>query len=175
MTPPEPINIDLLTFIKTGKFDYIKLGQTKEWIIENFPDPDDTYQDNYNSPIWFYGNIEFHFHEDEKLFLIYSDYIDTLDGRQSLRLQKWIFDEPDKLTLDNVIRHLTKERVDFKIEYRTLSTGDTTAILEIIASHVNLSFALPENDDEGYEQYLQKLKDVDSNLFRLYSFSLTTG
>ena len=175
MTLTEPIDIDLLTFIRTGKFDYIKLGQTKEWILNNFPDPDEMYKDNYNSPIWFYGNIEFHFHDDDTLFLIYSDYIDTLHGGQSLRLQKWIFDEPEKLTIENVTRHLTKERIAFKLEYGTLSNGYTSAAIEIIASKVKLSFALPENDEEDYEQYLLRLKSIDSNLFQLFSISLMTA
>src|SRR5688500_4761400 len=121
MTLTEPIDIDLLAFIKLGKFDYIKLGQTKEWIINNFPDPDDTYKDNYNSPIWFYGDIEFHFNDDNELFLIYSDHIDTLNGGQNLRLHKWIFEKSEQLTIENVIRHLAKERIGYRLEYGTLS------------------------------------------------------
>ncbi len=31
------------------------------------------------------------FRNDDTLFLIYSDYIDTLEGGPSLRLDKWIF------------------------------------------------------------------------------------
>src|SRR5690349_17646925 len=116
MTLTEPIDIDLLTFIKTGKFDYIKLGQTKEWIINNFPDSDDTYADNYNSPIWFYGDIEFHFNNDDKLFLIYSDRIDTLSGGKSLRLDKWIFEKPEELTIQNVTSYLAKERIGYELK-----------------------------------------------------------
>ena len=58
------INIDILDFIKNGKFDYIKLGQTKEWILNNFPDPD-ILDFKYN--IWTYGNIEFHWNEKRRL------------------------------------------------------------------------------------------------------------
>lgn len=173
MTLNAPIDIDLLTFIRTGKFDCIKLGQTKEWIINNFPDPDELYKNNYKSPIWLYGNIEFHFYDDQTLFLIYSDYIDTLNGGQSLRLHKWIFDEPEKLTLENVTRHLTKERIAYKLEYGTFSNGFTTAAVEVAASQVKLSFSLPESDEEEYDDYLRRLKNADSNLFLLFSFSLT--
>ena len=35
-----PIEIDFLGFFKTGKFDCLKLGQSKEWILNNFPNPD---------------------------------------------------------------------------------------------------------------------------------------
>ena len=61
------ITIDLLEFIQSAKFDYIKLGQTKEWILNNFPDPDGL-QDSaevYDNPIWWYGNIELHFNGQE--------------------------------------------------------------------------------------------------------------
>lgn len=96
----DTIKIDLLEFFKTGKFDYLKLGLTKEWIINNFPDPDGMSKSCYKHPIWRYGNIELHFHDDQTLFLIYSDYIDTLDGGKSLRLNKWILEEPEKLTME---------------------------------------------------------------------------
>ncbi len=69
MKLPNKIKIDLLDFIKNGKFDYIKLGQTKELILKNFADPDDFSIDflNPNYTIWFYGNIEFHFDKTNKL------------------------------------------------------------------------------------------------------------
>ena len=33
----EPIVIDFKAFFTTGKFDYLKLGSSKEWVINNFP------------------------------------------------------------------------------------------------------------------------------------------
>ena len=173
MTLTEPIDIDLLTFIKTGKFDYIKLGQTKEWIINNFPDPDENYADNYNSPIWFYGDIEFHFNDDNKLFLVYSDRIDTLNGGQSLRLHKWIFDKPQELTIQNVTNHLAKERIGYQLKYGTLSNAFTSATIEILSSGVTMGFSLPENE-EDYDQYLERLAKADGNLFLLDSISFMT-
>lgn len=82
----DPIQVDLLEFFRIGKFDYLKLGQTKEWIINNFPDPDGMNTDTYESPIWVYGNIELHFNDDETLYLIYSDYIDTVTNLYLLLL-----------------------------------------------------------------------------------------
>ena len=57
------INIDFEEFFTTGKFDFLKLGKTKEWILNNFPDPDgfDEYPEIYKDDIWRYGNIELHF------------------------------------------------------------------------------------------------------------------
>jgi len=169
-----PINIALLDAIKTGNFDCLKLGQKKEWIINNFPPPDDVYKDNYTSPIWFYGNIELHFQDDETLFLIYSDNIDELNGGQSLILDKWILSDPEKLTLENVISSLNKERIGFKLAHKTLTNGYSSASIHILLSSVSLSFAPTEKDEEEIEEYLSRCIVEDSNLFKLASFSLTT-
>jgi hypothetical protein len=123
MKLPDPVKIDLLEFFRTGKFDCLKLGQTKEWILNNFPDPDEANL-HKDWPIWFYGNIELHFREDETLFLIYTDYIDTLEGGPSLILDKWILDEPANLRLECVIHHLNRERIGFKLEHGTDSQGN---------------------------------------------------
>lgn len=109
------IKIDLLEFIKNGKFDYIKLGQTKEWIINNFPDPDG-FSTDFLSPkctIWTYGNIEFHFDKTNKLFLIFSDYLHELDGGESLDLNKWVFEDYSKLTLMYVLTQLNRQKIDY--------------------------------------------------------------
>ena len=88
------IEIDILDFFKTGKFDYLKLGHSKEWILNNFPDPDDfgMGENLLTAKIWFYGNIELHFDKSE-LFLIFSENINDLNGGQFLKLNKWILDE----------------------------------------------------------------------------------
>lgn len=172
MKLPNPIEIDLLTFIKTGKFDYLKLGQTKEWIINNFPDPDETYSNNYEAPIWFYGNIELHFYDNDELFLIYCDHLDALDGGQSIRLNKWILEAPEKLTLAYVIEHLNRERIGFKIEHGSQSSGYSSARVTVLESGVTLSFALDEGDDEDYEDYLKRCKTEDSSTFTMFAFSL---
>jgi hypothetical protein len=35
------IPISLYDFIRTGKFDYVKIGMTKEQLLQQFPDPED--------------------------------------------------------------------------------------------------------------------------------------
>lgn len=172
MKLPDPIKIDLLEFFKTGRFDYLKIGQTKEWISNNFADRDGAEDYNYNDPIWRYGNIELHFRDDETLFLIYSDYIDTLEGRPSLHLDKWILNEPGNLSLGYVISHLNKERVNFKLEHKTLFQGFIVASIELLESKVLLGFAPEEDDEEEIEEFLARCKTIDSNMYKLTSFSL---
>lgn len=125
----------------------------------------------YKHPIWRYGNIELHFHDDQTLYLIYSDYIDTLDGGKSLRLNKWILNEPENLTLEYVIRHLNKEKVNFKLEHKTLFQGFVVANIELSESKVLLGFA-PEETENDIDEFLARCKTADSNTFKLVSFSL---
>jgi hypothetical protein len=175
MTLTTPIEIDLLTFFKTGRFDYLKLGQTKEWIINNFPDPDEVYTSSYDSPIWFYGEIELHFNNTGELFLIFSDHIGTLQGGNSLRLNKGILSKPEKLTLEYVIHYLNQERIDYKVVHGTLNSGYSSASINIVPSGVSLNFSLPEKDDEDYEVYLERSKTENANSFLMHSFSLTNN
>ena len=89
---PSKIKIDLLNFIQTGAFDYIKPGQTKEWILQNFPDPD-YFSAEFLKPackIWTYCNIEFHFDKTAELRSIFSDYVQQLDAGENIELDTWI-------------------------------------------------------------------------------------
>jgi hypothetical protein len=169
------ITIDLLEFVKSGQFDFIKLGQTKEWILQNFPDPDgfDDSAAVYAHPIWRYGNIEFHFSQNE-LTSIYSDYIDELSGGSSLELKKWIFSVPQNLTLPYVMEQLNQQRIDFKTVHKTY--GDLTFVsVSMLKSKVTLGFSPAEKDDETLQGFLERNRQEDANLFKLQSISLTSS
>lgn len=160
MTLPNKIEIDILGFIKTGKFDFLKIGQTKEWILNNFPSPDDIGIGDTinNAKIWFYGNIELHFDKD-KLCLIFSDNISDLDGGEYLELKKWVFNDTDSLTLSKFIDELNTERVDFSKKTEKFELEYIR--LNIVGSNVQLTFIDEEN------------VLTNPNDFRLSAFSLT--
>ena len=128
------IEIDILDLFKTGRFDYIKIGQTKEWIRHNFPDPD---LKEFPCKIWQYGNIEFHFNKD-KLAFIFSDYMHELNGGNSLHLNKWILEEPEKLSLPFVMEKLCEEKIDFNVIHNKNNPGIVD--IKIISSNVGLGF-----------------------------------
>ena len=155
MNLKEPIKIDFLDFFQTAKFDSIKLGQTREWILNNFPAPDEI-GENGNFEIWNYGGIEFHF-ENQILFLIYSDhwYEGKLTGGNNLKLDKWIFDDISKLNLRFVIESLNTHNIDFK------KKTDNLGVLLRLKSGIELTF---ENADD--------IEGLDSNDFHLSSFGL---
>jgi len=164
----EKIIIDFKEFLSTGKFDFLKHGKTKEWLINNFPDPDE-YDDSpeiYKDDIWFYGNIELHFHKEE-LQLVFSDYINTLDGGESLELKKWFFGNEKTPTLIEVISELNKEDIDF-----AKATRDSDGMIEIkLASGVKLSFILEEKEDESHSEYSNRCASASHDDFILNSFS----
>ena len=166
----EKIKIDFEDFFATGNFDFLKLGKTKDWVINNFPDPDGfaEHPEVFKDDIWIYGNIELHFNNDE-LFLIFSDYINELEGGDSLELQKWFLTDTEKLKLSDVISQLNNKHIDF--QKKTNNIGQTTVNLEL-QSGVGLGFFLEEKAEEDYKEFLKRCKNTSQNEFRLGSFSL---
>ena len=59
----QTIEINFKSFFLEGNFDCIRIGENKEWILNNFPDPDNFNDMNYSMSIWTYGSIEFHFNK----------------------------------------------------------------------------------------------------------------
>lgn len=152
------IEIDLLAFFKTGKFDYLKIGQTKEWILHNFPDPDNTLPQEWVTTrgydVWRYGHLELHFLED-KLHMIFSDYWDKngLDAGENITVKQWVFENSQELTLLFILEKLNNHQIDF--------TKKTTplAISVLLYSGVELHF---ENENE---------EEIDDNQYLLTAFS----
>lgn len=168
------ITIDLLEFVKTGKFDYLKLGKTKDWVLSNFPNPDGAMNgfDAFKEDIWCYGDIELHFNRNE-LFLIHSDNIHSLDGGESLEFKKWIFSLPDNLNLPYVIDCLIQERINFRIENHVFGR-EPFVDLCVIESGVLLGFSLVESIKKRDEVDVQEVKYMAraENYF-LHGFSLS--
>ncbi|EAV9818895.1 hypothetical protein FFC86_01040 [Listeria monocytogenes] len=150
----KPVEIEMETFIQKGEFDCIKIGQTKEWILNNFPDPDSISNIGHNLYIWLYGNIEFHF-DGELLSMIYSDYLETLNAGDNIILDKWILNHYENLNLLEVIKKLNQSKIDFTLTHDITSRIVSISILE---SEVNLLF----NSEEAN----------DINLYQLGAFSL---
>lgn len=118
------VKIDLKAFLETGEFDCLKLGQTKEWVLNNFPLSDD-YEDTYKShgcEIFTYGGIELHFSENI-LFTIFTDYISQDDGEETFYggksisfINQWIFSSNSKkLTFDYVKKSFEENLMEHSV------------------------------------------------------------
>lgn len=159
-----PLNIDLLKFFKTGQFDCIKLGQTKELILNNCPPPDDygigvTIKD---ALIWYYGGIELHFNKLRQLFLIYSDDLKYIKSTNAIKIDKWILSSNRVLTLQSVIRHLNNEKIDFTKHTNNHFVDEPFIELVLQKSEIKLKFL--SVDEKGAV--------TNPNLYRLFSFSI---
>lgn len=159
------IEIDIFEFFSKGKFDYLKMGQDRSWILHNFPEPDDWLNAvamEY-SKVWRYGNIELYF-EDNKLFRIFTDYIEDLDGGDSLELKKWILEEPEKLHLSYCIQEFLENKLSFKLEYYDKAFPQYT--LQFLNSKVCLSFQ--PDDYDAFEASPDPLNPEGFHLVNFY-------
>lgn len=166
------IQIDLLEVFKSGKFEFIKPGQARGWILNNFPDPDDytAGETLLTSDIWRYGNIEFHFHED-RLIHIFTDYITSLDGGENIEIKKWILEESVPLTVQFVTQRLISERISFLIRHHGGNICETS--IGLPASCVDLHFAPAERDVADFAPWHEfDRKLIDPNDHELYSITL---
>lgn len=160
--------VSLLDFVKNGALDNVQIGQTKQWIFNNFCDPDEVYYTSEEAiySIAAYGSLELHFereNDEELLFLIFSDGFNAVRSTNKKRLstefcdgknlifKKWIFDSARKLNLKYVIEVLLKNNIDFKTNTRPeLSTIE----LRINNSKVVLHFETDEkNTDNSWSKF----------------------
>lgn len=155
------IPIDMREVLRTGRFDCLRIGQTKELILHDFPEPDGWGGRDENAAIWQYGNIELHF-DGPRLFLIFSDYLDELQGGESLAVDPWFLHRPERTTLLEVMRALNDERIDFT--KTTRGRGDSEYVTLVLASGVALQFNERAPDTH-----------VAPNEMRLGCFSITAS
>lgn len=140
----QPININLKEFILESKFDFLKLGVTKSWLQHNFVEPDDvmtgmTYE---SSPIWRYGNIELHFNEDV-LYMIYTNYVDTMSAGKKIKLDRWILADQKQTTLEYWISELNQNTKNYRVVHKP-ELEQTIIALEKETDSLVLTF---QNDD----------------------------
>ncbi len=159
-----PIQINFKDFFLKGQFDYIKPGQTKEWILNNFPDPDGFDNDLFMSKkcnIWTYSAVELHFDHD-KLFLIWCDNLECIKDSKSIKYEKWILDNLSEMTLIEVQKILNSEKVNYSVK---LDNDNKNAIIKIRQSGVCLWFENQKKNDEDIDEF------EDFNEFKLFAFA----
>ena len=152
------IKISLKEFIYNGQFDHLKLGMSRDKVLTVLPQPDEWGKEKefHSAAIWRYGNFELYFNEDQ-LYMIFNDYIHSIDGGKHLEVDKWIFDGR-RILLSEFILLLINEKVDF--EKVTNVIGQV--IIKIKGSDVFLSFDKVDIDKE--DSYFETLTEEDLEL-----------
>ena len=136
------IEVDLLDFLHTGDFGGIRLGMTRQQVIDLLGTPPDWFVTGrkkgfQTSPIWKYGSIEFQFeHQSGLLCMISTDHF-PLEGCETLRLESWLLRQ--YLPYDEALKLLESVNLKYQMSTET-QTGTTHLILE---SNVVLDFNDP--------------------------------
>ncbi len=119
------VDIDFIEFIKTGKFGFIKLGETKTEIINQGFSPEDWLngETKESSRVWRYGNIELHFDNKNKLSGIFTDYVSNIDFGESISISNWWILSNDKAS-PNLLTTITElNSLNLNYSKTTYSTG----------------------------------------------------
>ena len=139
------MNIDILDFVKTGKFGFLKLGESKDEIInQGFP-PEDWLngESKESSRIWRYGNIELHFDNGNDLSGIFTDYVSNIDCGESITISNWWILPNGKKTPD--LLSTIKELNCLGLNY-TKTTFDVGYIELKLSNGVYFSFDHPDEN-----------------------------
>ncbi|PKV51537.1 hypothetical protein ATE84_3622 [Aquimarina sp. MAR_2010_214] len=147
------VDIDILDFVKTGEFGFLKLGESKEEIIsQGFP-PEDWLngETKESSRIWRYGNIELHFDNGNHLSGIFTDYVSDIDCGESISISNWWILPNGKASPDllSTIKELNYLNLDY-----TKTTFNVGYIELKLSNGIYFSFDHPdENPDEEHNNW----------------------
>jgi len=152
------MKISLLDFIKTRKFGNIQIGQSIDYIIENFPPPDDIWDADNDTYIWSYGVFEFHFVSGE-LTLLWCDNLSYLGDpdKKQYKLDKWLLKEPNKMTFSYFCSLLDKEDIKYTLKGSFFTSKDQglpdNIILSVVHADTEVYFEDTEEDAETLSDY----------------------
>ncbi|MBF0715674.1 hypothetical protein [Gemelliphila palaticanis] len=112
--------ISILDFLKTGKFGVIELGFSK-WKVMSFLGENIEINNLINTEILKYGDIEFHFSNDE-LIMIFCDSLRFLDKDlnvgDEIDFDAWIFQKSKVYSFQKVVHELKIEKMLFVVQER---------------------------------------------------------
>lgn len=116
-------DVSLKDFILTGNWGSIRLGLARTEVINLIGEPEDWLSNakNYSeSVIWSYGNIEFYFDSSDKLEMIFTDYLENINGCQTFNMDSWFLSKSKQknkknLQLKTIRKILNKNKIRFKL------------------------------------------------------------
>lgn len=123
------IIINLKHLLLTGMFLHLKIGSTRDELLKSLGEPNQSGCDN---AILKYGEIEFNFTND-KLFLIYCDYLDELEKQTFFNLDLWFI--KNKISYEQTIKCLIKENIEYTVKYN----NDSSLIINLTKSSLHFN------------------------------------
>ncbi len=162
------MDVDIKYFFRSGRLGQVELGMSKTTIEESVGEPDywmigqiERNQKD-DSPIWRYGNIEFHFNSKNELISIFNDHLmsGSIYGGHKIRLEPWFLKEK-YMSFQEVVTILTEAKMDFEVAEPPGATIEAEApslhVLSIkLKSGIELMFA---NEDDDYN-CIEKREDI---------------
>jgi hypothetical protein len=150
------IPISLLDVLKSGRFDYLKIGMSKDEVMSVFPEPEDFNGKSLaKATIWRYGNFELHFTSKNVLVGVFNDYVGSFNGGKYLEIDAWILNNTEECKLLSIQQQLNEEGID----YEKITTTFGQIELKITKTSVHLIFDKPD------EQNKNPLMSEDYQLF----------
>ena len=110
--------VSMQEFLRTGDFGPLRPGDARQKLLDVLGEPESwgTQMDWPKASIWKYGDIGFHMPErgdgDDRLWLIFADHIETLQGGQAIDLDAWVVDS-DTL-LEEFKTEMTRAGIGFE-------------------------------------------------------------
>ncbi len=107
------INLNLKNIILKKDFSPVKMGISETELTKYLAKPDDIYDDNFGSVIYFYGGYEFAFFDNELHYFqnenINNGWIEF--ENKYFKIDTWLFKNNKKISIENFIYELEKEKI----------------------------------------------------------------
>jgi len=147
------MQVNITELIENGIFGFIKIGDSKQDLLNNQLTPESWLRDYNidNSPIWRYGNIDFHFTDSNILTSITNNYVTEINGGKPIQIiDRWIFKENNNPTLKEALDYLSLLGLDYKKETNNLNIINIELKNGVFFSFENLE---SEQDEAHYSNY----------------------
>ncbi|QDT93260.1 hypothetical protein [Gimesia algae] len=145
------LEVSLEEFFRTGSFGPVQLGMPRKEINTLLGSTDMWGPSDANSfksaTIWKYGDIEFYFNQDNRLYQIFSDDFEIPESCAEMQLDPWVV--RNKMTAESFQDELKQAEIAFSI--REIST--LPGVIEIVtAGNVRLNCRVELEPDDEFEE-----------------------
>mgnify|MGYP000178574262 CR=1 FL=1 len=127
------VSISLIEFLRSGNFGTARLGMTRQEIYELFGEPIDFHgpadKNLMEAEIWYYWPIQFYFHGDSPMWMMFTDHIQFDQWFRSknkrVDFDAWLFSNSHRPSKKEIEAGLADLRISYKyLENETQFDGE---------------------------------------------------